>query len=212
MSARRSSIALSLVAVAGLAAPALAEDAAGGAGGNQGIFALLLGIVLAVVALLISLGLAMFAVSKAIQMFDRTTKGMDEWAELRKGNVAVGLLMASMILAVGNVVSSSVAGLTQALMEPKLEIAYFADLLVGVVNLLIGIWIATSVVSLAIKVLDRMTKDVDEMAEIAKGNVAVSVMVSGVLLAVSVVVAQGVAGISRILDVQNIWANVSAGF
>lgn len=212
MSARRSSIALSLVAVAGLAAPAFAEDAAGGAGESRGILALVLGVVLAVVALLISLGLAMFAVSKAIQMFDRTTKGMDEWAELRKGNVAVGLLMASMILAVGNVVSSSVAGLTQALMDPKLEIAYLADLLVGVVNLLIGIWIATSVVSLAIKVLDRMTKDVDEMAEIAKGNVAVSVMVSGVLLAVSVVVAQGVAGISRILDVQNIWANVSAGF
>lgn len=206
---------MSLSALALLAAPALAQQAPAAPasqGDGKGIFALLLGIVLAVVTLLISLGLAMFAVNKAIAMFDKTTKGMDEWAELRKGNVAVGILMAAMILAVGNVISGSVQGLTGALMDPKLELAYFADLVVGVVNLLIGIWVATTVVSLAIRALDKMTKDIDEMAEVAKGNVAVAVMVAGVLLAVSVVVSQGVQAISKILDVNNIVANLQAGF
>lgn len=204
-----------VAALALLAAPAFAQDAvqaAPASGDGKGVLALVLAIVLAIVTLFVSLGLAMFAVNKAIAMFDKTTKGIDEWAELRKGNVAVGILMAAMILAVGNVISGSVAGLTGALMDPRLEVAYFADLAVGVVNLLIGIWVATTVVSLAVKALDKMTKDIDEIAEIGKGNVAVAVMVAGVLLAVSFIVSQGVQAISRILDVNNIWSNVSAGF
>ena len=206
---------VTLSALALLSVPALAQQAqqpAAQGDGKGGIFDLVIAIVLAIVTLLISLGLAMFAVSKAIAMFDKTTHGIDEWAELRKGNVAVGILMAAMILAVGNVISGSVQGLTRALLDPKFEIAYFADLVVGVVNLLVGIWIATTVVALSVKALDKMTKDIDEIAEIGKGNVAVAVMVAGVLLAVSVVVSQGVQAISQILDVHNIVANLQQGF
>jgi len=198
-----------------LAVPALAQQAqpaaAAASDDGKGILALVVAFVLAVVTLLISLGLAMFAVGKAIAMFDKTTKGMDEWGELRKGNVAVGILMAAMILAVGNVISGSVQGLSEALMHPEFKIGYLASLVVGIVNLLIGIWVATTVVSLAVKALDKMTKDIDEIAEIGKGNVAVAVMVAGVLLAVSVVVSQGVHAISKILDVSNIVSNLQAG-
>ncbi|HZQ10060.1 MAG TPA: DUF350 domain-containing protein [Anaerolineae bacterium] len=47
-----------------------------------------------------------FAAAIAIGLFvlNRMTPGLDEWAELRRGNVAVGILWSSFILAVAIVV------------------------------------------------------------------------------------------------------------
>jgi uncharacterized membrane protein YjfL (UPF0719 family) len=75
-----------------------------------------------------------------------------------------------------------------------------------VINLLISLWIATTVVSLAIKTLDKATEKIEEMKEIGKGNVAVAVMVAGVLLAVSQVVQSAVSGLSNVLNIDNLRA------
>jgi uncharacterized membrane protein YjfL (UPF0719 family) len=165
---------------------------------------LAIGLGLAVIALFVSLWLAMKAVEMAISMFDKVTEGIDEWEELKKGNVAVGILMAAVILAVGNIISSSVTGLTGALMHPAFEVAFVLKVVVAVINLVIGLWIGTYVIGLAIRILDKMTKNIEEMKEIAKGNVAVAIMVAGVLISVSVVVGQGVEGISKIASVESV--------
>ena len=39
-------------------------------------------------------------------MFDKFTKGIDEWSELKKNNIAVAIVIASLILACAWVVSS----------------------------------------------------------------------------------------------------------
>lgn len=193
--------------VLALSASAFAQDAAKSApepGRMDKIIGLVVGFVLAVVALFISLGLAMKAVSIAFGMFDKLTKGVDEWAELKKGNVAIGLLMAAVIYAIGHVISSGVTALTTSLMNPALNLAYLLSIIVGIVNLLIALWVGTYVIGLTIKILDKMTENIEEMEEIAKGNVAVAILVTGVLLAVSNVVAQGVEGISKIVNVQSV--------
>lgn len=196
---------LAALAVALSAAPAFAGDSAARSEDfGRRLVDLAIGLGLAVIALFLSLWLAMKAVEMAISMFDKVTEGIDEWEELRKGNVAVGILMAAVILAVGNIISSSVTGLTGALMSPAFELAFVLKVVVAVVNLVIGLWIGTYVVGLAIRILDKMTKNIEEMKEIAKGNVAVAVMVAGVLISVSVVVGQGVEGISRIASVESV--------
>jgi uncharacterized membrane protein YjfL (UPF0719 family) len=194
------------LAVAVAAAPAFAGDAVPAAEDDFGrrVVDLAVGLGLAVIALFVSLWLAMKAVEMAIGMFDKVTDDMDEWEELKKGNVAVGILMASVIFAVGNIISDSVAGLTGALMHPDFEFGFVLKIVVALVNLVIGLWIATYVIGLALRILDRMTKNIEEMKEIAKGNVAVALMVAGVLLAVSKVVGAGVSGISRIASVENV--------
>ena len=190
---------LSASAFAQQAAPAAAEP-----GRMDRIIALIVGFALAVLALFISLALAMKAVSIAFGMFDKITKGVDEWAELKKGNVAIGLLMAAVIYAIGHVISSGVTALTTSLMNPSLSIAYVLSIVVGIINLLIALWVGTYVIGLTVKILDKMTENIEEMEEIAKGNVAVAVLVTGVLLAVSNVVAQGVEGISKIVNVESV--------
>jgi uncharacterized membrane protein YjfL (UPF0719 family) len=196
-------------AIALASAPAFAGDATTDPNNDFGhrLVNLAIGLGLAIISLFISLWLAMKAVEMAINMFDKVTEGMDEWEELRKGNVAVGILMAAVIMAVGNIISSSVTGLSGALMHPKLEVAYALQVVVAVINLVIGLWIGTYVIGLAIKILDKMTKNIEEMKEIAKGNVAVAIMVAGVLISVSVVVGQGVESIGKIANVESV-ANV----
>jgi len=46
---------------------------------------------------------------------DRLTKGLDEFEELKKGNVAVALLMAGVIVATAVIIQSGVIGITSAL-------------------------------------------------------------------------------------------------
>ncbi len=206
---KRRSVVLSLAMLACAAGPALAQaqEAAKPAEEKtvmQGLLAVGIGLLTAIVALLISLWLAMQAVKRAIEMFDKTTKDIDEWAELSKGNVAVGILMAAMVFSVANIISNGVQGLTSALMTPSLTIAFLLGIVVGVVNLLVALWIATTVISLAIKALDKATERIEEMKEIAKGNVAVAILVGGVLLAVSHIVGSAVEGFSKILDIRNL--------
>ena len=196
---------VSLTAMAALAAPALAQDGSSGARTfMDGIVAVVIGLITALIALFLSLWLAMTAVKKAIDMFDKTTEGIDEWAELAKGNVSVGIVMAAMIYAVGDIISSGVQGLTHAIMAPSLSMAFVLSVVIGIINLLVALWIATTVISLAIKTLDKATKNIEEMKEIGKGNVAVGVMVAGVLLAVANVVGSAVSGLANVLNIDNL--------
>ncbi|MCG3133880.1 MAG: hypothetical protein HMLKMBBP_01145 [Planctomycetes bacterium] len=208
MKTNRIAAVMSTLTVACLSAPAWAQDAAKPVAEEPGFMqragGLVMGLVLAIVTIAISLALGMFAVRKAIEMFDKTTKGINEWDELKKGNVAVGLLLAAMIYAVGSVISGGVEGLTNSLMNPSLSLAFVIVVAVGFVNLLIALFIATAVISKAISILDFMTKDLDEMAEIGRGNVAVAILVTGVLLAVSKIVATGVTALSSVLTVEKV--------
>jgi uncharacterized membrane protein YjfL (UPF0719 family) len=172
--------------------------------GMDGAIAIVLALVMAIVSLLITLWLAMKAVSRAISMFDKTTEGIDEWAELRKGNVAVGLLMGAVILSVANVTKGSIIGLTDQLTNPSLTLTFALQIVVGVLNLLVGLWISTNVISMTLKVLDKSTKDVEEIKEIGKGNVAVALMVTGVLLGVSTIVEAGISKLSGIVRIESI--------
>ncbi|MGE5379259.1 MAG: DUF350 domain-containing protein [Candidatus Saccharibacteria bacterium] len=159
----------------------------------------IVGIVAAIIQLVVGLALAMGSVYIGLKLFDRMTKGIDEWKEILKGNVAVGILMAAVIFSIANVVQSGVGSLLSNLGASQPMDQMLIDLVLGLVNLLIGLAAAIFSIWVALKVLDRITKDVDEMKELAKGNVAVAVIMAGVLLAVSFVIAAAVSGISNAL-------------
>jgi len=48
-------------------------------------------------------------------VLDHLTKGVNEWEELKKGNVAVALMMAGVIVATALIIQSGVMGITAAL-------------------------------------------------------------------------------------------------
>jgi uncharacterized membrane protein YjfL (UPF0719 family) len=164
----------------------------------------LVSVLAAIIQLIVGLALAMGSVYIGLKMFDRMTKGIDEWKEILKGNVAVGILMAAVIFSIANVVQSGVGSLLTNLGADKPMDTMLIALGLGLINLAIGLIAAIFSIWIAIKVLDKITKDVDEMAELAKGNVAVAVIMAGVLIAVSFVIGSAVSGISNALSPSNL--------
>jgi uncharacterized membrane protein YjfL (UPF0719 family) len=162
---------------------------------------MILGVGIGVVQLIVGLVLAIASIYIGLSMFGKFTKGINEMEELKKGNVAVGILQAAIILSIANVVQSGVNGLTMGMGNAVTMEAMLGALLAGVVQLLIGLFLAVFAIYMALNVLDKITKEIDEMAEIKKGNVAVAILMSGVLIAVSFVVQAGVSGIARAIGV-----------
>jgi uncharacterized membrane protein YjfL (UPF0719 family) len=59
--------------------------------------------------------LAVWIIYLALNIFDKLTKGIDEFEEIRKGNVAVALEMAGVVVATAIIVQSGVIGITSSL-------------------------------------------------------------------------------------------------
>ncbi|WP_026068722.1 DUF350 domain-containing protein [Methanomassiliicoccus luminyensis] len=158
----------------------------------------------AVVQLVVGLVLAMGAVYIGLKLFDRLTKGLREWEEIKNGNVAVGIFIAAVIISISFVIQSSVASLLAGL-DTATDPAGLAVVLgLGLLNLAIGIIAGVGSVYLAIKIFDRITVDIDEMKELEKGNVAIAIILAGVLLAVSFIIASAVTGITSALSPENL--------
>jgi uncharacterized membrane protein YjfL (UPF0719 family) len=151
-----------------------------------GLIQLLIAIILAVVALYIG-----------YSVFSRITKGIEEEKELMKGNAAVGILIASVFFAIAIVVQSGIAGISIGITQ-ALSGDWFS-LLAAIIQLILGIILAIVAIYLALSVLDRLTKGVNEFDEIKKGNVAVALMMAGVIVATALIIQSGVVGITSAL-------------
>lgn len=145
---------------------------------------LFIGFILAALRILSAIILSAGALYSGISMLDRLTPGIDEWKLIKKGNLAVGLLYATVMLAVMLFTGPRVLEFTmyiQAALPIELTLyALFMTFVNYVISLLLGIF----VIFLTIHIVDRLTHDLDEFAELEKGNVAVALIMSVVLIAV----------------------------
>jgi uncharacterized membrane protein YjfL (UPF0719 family) len=128
------------------------------------------------------------------------TKGIDEEKELAKGNAAVGILVASVFIAIALVVQSGVSGLSVGI-NKAISVGIFTGdgiitIVVAIVQLLLGIVLAVGGIYIALYILDRLTTGIEEFEELRKGNVAVALEMAGVIIAVAVIIQTGVIGIT----------------
>jgi hypothetical protein len=82
--------------------------------------------------------------------------------------------MAAVIFAMANLVQSGVVQITSGLSANQDVGTMVTVLIVGFIDLAIGLVAAVVSVWIAIKVLDRIATGIEEMEELAKGNVAVA--------------------------------------
>jgi uncharacterized membrane protein YjfL (UPF0719 family) len=75
----------------------------------------LVGIIVGFVQLVLALALAVAMQYIGLSFLGRLTKGFDEWAELKKGNVAVGIVVAAIVIAIGTIVSQGVISIITAI-------------------------------------------------------------------------------------------------
>jgi len=164
---------------------------------------LLTNVVVGLIQLIISIIFAVLALYIGFAVLGKITKGMNEEKELARGNAAVGIIVAAVFVAIALVVQSGVSGLTvginKALSVGILSLDGMLAIGVSFIQLILGIVLAVGAIYLALNILDKLTKGVEEFEEIKKGNVAVALEMGGVIIAVAVIIQSGVIGITAAL-------------
>lgn len=138
--------------------------------------------------LVFGLTLSITSIYLGINLFDRLTQGIDEWKEIKKGNVAVGVVLAGIVLSIAIIIEGSVKTALDALFPASGFTFILLDILVAVLKVFVGMIAAVFTVYVSLRVLDGLTPDIEELQEIKKGNVAVALIVAAVMLAVALVV------------------------
>lgn len=157
------------------------------------------GLVLGIVQLAVGLGIAAFAITKGLQVVSKLLGGLDIWAEIAKKNTAVALLAAGAVISYTNVIGSGIDSMTGALTTLVQGGIWngIVGLVAGVINLAVAIMVASFAITVTFKVMDKLTKGIDEKAELSGNNVAIGVLYCGILIGVSFLVSNGVAGIGK---------------
>lgn len=157
-----------------------------------GIIQLIIAVILAVVALYIG-----------FSVFGKITKDVDEQKELAKGNVAFGIIVAAIFIAIAVVVQSGVAGISVGIGKASAlgftSVDGLIAISVAIIQLVLGVLLAIGAIYLALNILDKLTKGVEEFEELKKGNVAVALEMAGVIIAVALIIQSGIVGITTAL-------------
>jgi uncharacterized membrane protein YjfL (UPF0719 family) len=157
-----------------------------------GIIQLIIAVILAVVALYIG-----------FSIFGKITKDVDEQKELANGNVAFGIVVASIFVAIAVVVQSGVAGISVGISKASAlgftSVDGMIAISVAIIQLILGVLLAIGAIYLALNILDKLTKSVKEFEELKKGNVAVALEMAGVIIAVALIIQSGIVGITAAL-------------
>ena len=144
-------------------------------------------VALAFLRLVLAIVFAVAALYIASYVLGKLTKGLDEWAEIGKGNVAVSIYMAGIFISVATIVAPGVIGLFVTL--------DIIGIVVGFVQLVLALALAVAAQYIALSVLGKMTKGLKEWEELKKGNVAVGLIMAAVVVAIAAVVSQGVSSL-----------------
>ncbi|WAC04282.1 MAG: DUF350 domain-containing protein [Methanoregula sp.] len=164
---------------------------------------LLVNAVVGLVQLIIAIIFSVVALYIGFFTLDKITKNIDQEKELAKGNAAVGIIVAAVFIAIALVVQSGVSGLSVGIGKAASVGLFSLDGICAIgaafVQLILGIVLAIAAIYLALNILDKLTKGVDEFDEIKKGNIAVALVMGSVIIAVAVIIQSGVLGITAAL-------------
>ncbi|MGQ9626926.1 MAG: DUF350 domain-containing protein [Anaerolineae bacterium] len=155
-------------------------------------------IILSVAQLVLVVLLGAVAAFLGTFIFERATRGLDEWAEVRRGNSAVGLVLGAIVVGIALVLRPAVS-----ISLPQQDLGRFYPyyaLLAEALQVFLGLILAVASISVALCIFSKLTKDLDELEELKKGNMAVAIMLGGVIIAVSFLITGAVEQIvSRIV-------------
>ena len=147
-------------------------------------------LLVSVAQIVVAVILAAFASYLGLLLFNRATRDLDEWAELRRGNTAMGLVLGSIILGIALILRPALT--VPAIADTGTRLYPVIALLVQAAAILLGLVLALSAIIFAVGLFDRLTGQIDELAELQQGNVAVAAVMVGVILAASLLMSRAI--------------------
>lgn len=153
-----------------------------------------------VLQLFLSLFIGVIFIYAGFKFFHKRIKSINELEEIKKNNIAVAILNASIILAlvimIKNAVEPAITVFSMALRNPDATFSsFFQTAGIMLVQIILGGFIAYVSIYLAISLYTHLTKDLDELGEIKKNNIAVSIVLGVVIISISLLMQQGIKSI-----------------
>ncbi|HAH05958.1 MAG TPA: hypothetical protein DCM05_05410 [Elusimicrobia bacterium] len=162
------------------------------------------GVLVSLLEFALTIVMAVLVVYCTLRALIRTNTDFNEDEALLKGNVAVGILIAALLLGSANIMYRAFEPVTD-LLRQYLTLSYAREmggwrLLLGTVgNLALAFFIVVATMSFSLRLFGRLTRT-EHMragAELQKGNVAVGILLGSVVVIVSLFVGDGVAAVSK---------------
>jgi uncharacterized membrane protein YjfL (UPF0719 family) len=149
------------------------------------------------IQLIVAVVLGAIAAYLALFLYQWFTRGVDEWQMLRDGNAAVGIVLGAMLVAVAIILRPALA--VDSSTWDVGSGAFGQVLLTETLQLVIGLVLAVVILEIALLLFAALTRGIDEVAELKKGNLAVAGLLAGVLIGMGVMVSPAVGEIMRLV-------------
>jgi uncharacterized membrane protein YjfL (UPF0719 family) len=141
-------------------------------------------LLLSLAQLAIAIILSAIAAYLAFYLFQWFTRDLDEWEELRQGNPAVGIVLGAIILRPALAVSAAAWDVGRNI--------YLWVLLAEALQLAVGLVLAVITLVLALYLFATLTRGIDEVEELKRGNLAIAGLLAGVVIGVALMVSQAI--------------------
>lgn len=146
-------------------------------------------------------GLVIYA---TYRVFIHANPDFDMEAEIIKGNTAVGTLVAAILFAASMILHrcmDSVVNLFRLHLSAPAEGGYAVWQLglMSLGQLLMGMVLSLLTVSITLRLFGKLTTRMEEGKELMKGNLAVGLLLSSVVLVAAMYVSEGVSAVSKAL-------------
>jgi uncharacterized membrane protein YjfL (UPF0719 family) len=154
------------------------------------------------VQIALSLLIGVLFIYAASKVFRKMIKGINETDELKNNNIAVAILNSAIIIAlilvVSNSIESAITIFGNTLRNPDAIFStYVRTALIMLLHIIIAGLVAFSSIYIAMNFFMWLTKDLDELAEIKKNNIAVSLLLGIIIISIALLLQPG---ITTILD------------
>ncbi|MDH3674137.1 MAG: DUF350 domain-containing protein [Anaerolineae bacterium] len=149
-------------------------------------------LIISVANIIIAVILGVIASYIGVWLFAKSTRHLDDWGEVRRGNTGMGIVMGAIIIGIAIILKPAIdLPLTVEVERP------FLVLLGEIIGIAVGLVLAVSAIVFSVGMFDRLVGDIDELSELQRGNMAVAVIMAAVILAISLLISGAVASIIR---------------
>lgn len=154
-------------------------------------------LLLSLIQLVVAVILSAIAAFLAFYLFQWFTRSLDEWQALRDGNAAVGLVLGA-LLAAAAIVLRPALSVDQSTWDVG-QVAFIQVLLVEAVQVAVGMVLAVVTMAVALLLFTLLTRGLDEVEELRKGNMAVAGLLAGVVIGTGLLVSQAIGEVMRLV-------------
>ena len=153
-----------------------------------------------ILQLILSLVIGLAFIYAGFRFFHKRIKDIDEISELKKNNIAVAILNGSIILSlvimVKNAIEPAITTFTLTLRNPDSSLTSFLQTAaIMLIQIIVAGVLAFLAIYIALNLYTFLTRDLDEIDELKKNNIAVSIVLGVVIISISLLMQQGIKSI-----------------